>query len=190
MAIRSLKTGSFSRSTQVGNSIILPGDYESIATVTVGSGGSSSIEFTNIPQTFTHLQLRGIVRATATGWVSGKFNDDATAGIYRDHYLYGSGTTAFAGTNGANAAMYFGPYLGATTSNVFGVNVTDILDYTNTNKYKTVRTLWGYENNNVGGDQVWFQSQLWQKTNAITKITLSLSNFAQYSHFALYGIRG
>jgi hypothetical protein len=163
--------------------------FDSIATVTVGAGGTGSITFDNIPGTFAHLQIRGIARATATGWVTATFNDDVTASIYRDHYLYGNGTSAIAGTNGANNLMYFGPYLGATTSNVFGVNVTDILDYANTNKNKTVRTMWGYENNNVGGDQVWFQSQLWMKTNAITKITLSLSNFAQYSHFALYGIK-
>ena len=31
--------------------------YESIATVTVGSGGSSTITFSSIPATFTHLQI-------------------------------------------------------------------------------------------------------------------------------------
>lgn len=165
------------------------GAYVPIATTTVGAGGASSITFSNIPQTYKHLQIRGIARTNATNWVTATFNSDTTAGIYRDHYLYGNGTTAFAGTNGANAAMYFGPYLGATTSNVFGVNITDILDYTNTNKYTTVRTLWGYENNNVGGDQIWFQSQLYMKTDAITTITLSLTTFQQYSQFALYGIR-
>jgi hypothetical protein len=32
------------------------GDFESIATVTVGSGGSAVISFTSIPSTYAHLQ--------------------------------------------------------------------------------------------------------------------------------------
>ena len=78
MAIRSLKTGSFSRSTQVGNSIILPGDYESIATVTVGAGGSSSVTFSSIPSTYTHLQIRFTAQcsnsATAADNLAFRFN--------------------------------------------------------------------------------------------------------------------
>jgi hypothetical protein len=34
-----------------------PTDFESIATVTVGGGGASSISFTSIPATYKHLQL-------------------------------------------------------------------------------------------------------------------------------------
>ena len=36
--------------------------YESIATVTVGSGGAANVEFTSIPADYTHLQIRGIGR--------------------------------------------------------------------------------------------------------------------------------
>ena len=36
--------------------------YESIATVSVGSGGQSSIVFSSIPSTYKHLQLRAIAR--------------------------------------------------------------------------------------------------------------------------------
>ena len=168
----------------------VPNSFESIATVTVGAGGSSSITFSSIPSTYKHLQIRGIVRTNSTGWVTATFNGNTTAGIYRDHYMYGQGTAVYAGTNGANSSMYFGPYLGATTSNTYGVNITDILDYSNTAKYKTVRTMWGYENNNSGGDQVWLQSQLFMDTSAISSITLNLSTMQQYSTFALYGIKG
>jgi hypothetical protein len=38
--------------------------YESIATVTVGSGGASEVEFTSIPSTYTHLQIRALARNT------------------------------------------------------------------------------------------------------------------------------
>ena len=36
------------------------GSYESIQTVTVGLGGAANVEFTSIPATYTHLQIRGI----------------------------------------------------------------------------------------------------------------------------------
>jgi hypothetical protein len=36
------------------------GDYESIATVSVGGGGAADVEFTSIPGTYTHLQIRAL----------------------------------------------------------------------------------------------------------------------------------
>jgi hypothetical protein len=81
--------------------------------------------------------------------------------------------------------------LDSEPANVFGGVVIDILDYKNTNKYKTVRILSGTEYNNSNGG-VSFNSGLWQNTDAITTITLQPSgaNFAEYSQFALYGIKG
>jgi len=69
-------------------------------------------------------------------------------------------------------------------------HIVDILDYANTNKYTTMRSLSAYDAN--GSGLVWFQSLLWMNTNAITniKIIRSTSGFNQYSHFALYGIKG
>jgi hypothetical protein len=43
------------------------GDFESIATVTVGGGGAATVEFTSIPATYTHLQLRYIAQKTSNG---------------------------------------------------------------------------------------------------------------------------
>ena len=77
------------------------------------------------------------------------------------------------------------------TANSFGAYVVDVLDYANTNKYKTVRTLGGKDLNGSGQEGLY--SNLWKNTNAITDITLKVvggSNFVQYSHFALYGIKG
>ena len=77
------------------------------------------------------------------------------------------------------------------TANAFAVCVIDILDYANGNKYKTIRTIGGYDIN--GGGQEGLFSNLWKNTNAITDITIKVvggSNFAQYSSFALYGIKG
>jgi len=74
------------------------------------------------------------------------------------------------------------------TASAFGTAVIDILDYANTNKYKTVRTLAGWDAN--GSGLVSFWSGSWRNTNATTTITLlpNLGNWAQYSQFALYGV--
>lgn len=179
------------------------GDYQSIATVTVGSGGSSSISFTSIPSGYQHLQIRGIARSTGAATygtndvILFRLNSDSGTN-YSSHYLVGgdNGSVTFAG--GAAGQTYFNMGWNASNSspsNVFSTSVTDILDYSNTNKYKTLRMLSGYETNNAnsfGGNCLWYGSGGWYNTNAITSITMTYSgsNFAQYSSFALYGIKG
>lgn len=162
------------------------GAYDSIATTTVGTGGASSITFSSIPSTYTHLQIRGIAQATlATGFI--RFNSDS-ASNYATHYLYGDGASAASGAATNQTISY--AFLATASANIFGGAVIDILDYTNTNKYKTMRSLSGGDQNGTG--YIELISGLWQSTSAITSITLipASGNFAQYSSFALYGIKG
>jgi predicted patatin/cPLA2 family phospholipase len=80
---------------------------------------------------------------------------------------------------------------GGMTASTFGAGVIDILDYADTNKFKTTRTLNGVSSNASSAiDYIFLVSGLWRSTSAITSITLTGNNFAQYSHFALYGIKG
>ena len=193
MAIRSLKSGSFSRSTQVGNSIILPGDYESIATVTVGSGGSSSITFSSIPSTYTHLQLRVFAYGTQSVSDLTNMNISVNSGTStaNSHRLSGNGSTVSSYNGGAG---YFQILLPTGTGlSTFGTGIVDFLDYANTNKYKTIRGLGGYDLN--GSGQVVIPSAYFATTSAISSITLNtdgglITGWGQYSKFALYGIRG
>jgi len=190
MAISSMKTGLIKRSLLVGNPSFIPTSYESIATVTVGSGGSATVSFTSIPSTYTHLQLRWIGRNTSTNSTIVKIGFDSADTTYW-HLLYGDG-----GSAGASAESEANPRIGniplsSQTASAFGAGITDILDYTNTNKYKTLRSLAGYDVNGSGG-YVLMYSGLWKSTAAITTMTISAgaNNFAQYSQFALYGIKG
>jgi hypothetical protein len=176
------------------------GDYESIATVTVGSSGAANVEFTSIPSTFSHLQIRYIVRndftSGASNFLEGQFNSD-TGNNYAAHWLFGNGSTVTAGASSSRSTIRSGivtsTYSGS--SSAFSVGVIDILDYANTSKYKTVRALGGYDSNNVSAEPGYasFISSLWQNTNAITSIKLfngnTSFNLVQYSHFALYGIK-
>ena len=161
-----------------------PGSYESIATVTVGSGGAANIEFTSIPSTYTHLQIRGIGLITSAGGFTVQFNSD-TGSNYSWHQLYGEGSIAQSNSGATQTFMYMAYGGGSATAP--NALVTDILDYANTNKYKTLRSLSGNDLNGSGGIQFW--SGNWRSTSAITSIKVTAS-FNQYSQLALYGIKG
>jgi hypothetical protein len=169
--------------------------YESIATVTVGSGGSATVSFSSIPSTFKHLQIRGTHRSDAASSGNNvglymRFNSD-TGSNYNWHELAGngSGTLAYGQADSGINASPHGPRSG-DTANVFNAEVIDILDYTDTNKNTTTRALAGDDLN--GSGWIHLSSGLWRNTAAITTITLFVesSNIAQYSSFALYGIKG
>jgi hypothetical protein len=167
--------------------------YESISTVTVGSGGTSEINFTSIPSTYTHLQIRLIGRVTSSVTeLRVKFNGDTNTANYFWHELYGTGTAAGAisQTGGGTPlrTMYWGGL--PIAANIFGAGVMDILDYANTNKNKVLRMLSGYDTNGAG--YLHFDSGLWISLSAITSITLypPSVNLTEYSSFALYGIKG
>ena len=177
------------------------GAYDALSTVTVPSGGLATITFAGIPQGYKHLQIRAIARSTssvagstvsygASGFMT--FNGDSAAN-YAVHYIEGNGSTA-----SANAIPNFnyllisdlgGPYA-TSTAGIFSASVIDILDYSNTSKNKTLRVLNGQDRNGYG--RMMFQSGLWVNTAAISSISVTISdsaNFAQHSQFTLYGVR-
>ena len=171
--------------------------FDSIATVTVGSGGAANVEFTSIPATYSHLQIRGIMRCTtAASGTSDLFlnmNSD-TGSNYSYHLLQGDGSTTAAGGAATQTKIVMQNCItrANSTANVFGATVIDILDYANTNKYKTMRSINGSNQNDTSTDyRILFFSGLWQSTSAITSLKLApqSDNFAQYSHFAVYGIK-
>jgi hypothetical protein len=174
----------------------LPTSYESIATSTVGSGGTATVTFSSIPSGYTHLQIR--MSALSTGTTSTpddwKFNFNNDSGSnYASHGLYGNGSTVSVSTarTSFTSIRFTGFDRGIT--NGITVGVIDILDYANSSKYKTLRGLVGFDNNSsTYPGAVALGSGVWMNTTAINRIdiTNSLGNFNQYSHFALYGIKG
>ncbi len=163
--------------------------FESIATTTVGAGGQSTITFSSIPATFTHLQIRVFARDTASAnqSMSIRLNSDSGSN-YSYHRLYGLGSSVGSDATANASQMLLGVY--TNDSDNFSPTVADILDYANTNKYKTLRTLSGWDNNSSG--RVFYMSGSWRSTSAITSITITpeTNSFTQYSQFALYGIKG
>ena len=176
-----------------GNPAVTFSNFESIATVTVGSGGAPEVEFTSIPSTYTHLQIRAIVRSNRnTGdTLNVRFNSD-TSSSYARHGLYGNGssTGAVGGTSETQMQEWDNIADNSMTANVFAGGIMDILDYANTNKYKTVRSLQGTDVN--GSGHIYLASGLWANTSAITSIKFYVAygtGVMQYTQFALYGVK-
>jgi hypothetical protein len=164
------------------------GAYDSLATVTVGSGGLSSIVFAGIPAGYKHLQIRAFARATSQARLIMRLNGD-TGNNYSVHYILGDGTSASAGAaaSAANLAMA----QSQADANIFSASIVDLLDYSNTSKNKTVRILAGNEKN-ASGSEIALWSGAFLNTSAINSATLnfdSSANIAQYSQFSLYGVR-
>jgi hypothetical protein len=183
--------------SQISGHLFAPsGAYDSIATVTLGTA-ASSVTFSSIPSTYTHLQVRVFARSARADWgdtLQVRVNGDTGANYY-GHYLLGNGAATFAGSYGATTGLLYCGTVSAGSAPVgtFGGPIIDILDYTSANKNKVFRVLHGADNNSSNG-AVGFLSAAWNNSStAINSLVFSVdsaSNFAQYTSFALYGIKG
>ena len=166
-------------------------DFVSISTTTVGASSQLTITFNSIPSTYKHLQIRAIALSASNSVpVLLRFNSD-TGSNYSQHYFAGQGALVSSGGTASTSSItltgIYARFLDPSNPWSF---VIDILDYANTNKYKTVRSFHGADYN--GSGEINLTSGNWRSTSAISTITLSMasSGFTQYSQFALYGITG
>lgn len=168
------------------------GAYELIETA-YGTGSSGTITFSSIPSTYKHLQIRYVARSGATQ-LDVTCNGAGT-GNYVAHFLRGNGTAVSSGqlstTASAGARLGFG-LASLDVANVHNAGVIDFLDYANTNKYKTMRALYGGHYVYAGNyTNIYEWSGLFMQTAAISSITLSATDIiTATSRFSLYGIRG
>jgi hypothetical protein len=170
-----------------------PGAMIPLATTTLSSN-TASVTFSDIPQNYEHLQIRVLARtnrASAQGdYIKLNFNSD-TAANYAGHELSGWNGSALSAANTSVGAAFVNRFAAANQeANAFGAGIIDILDYANTGKYTTVRSVAGWADTTAGNPH--FNSALWQNTSAITSIAIIAGGgtlINQYSHFALYGIK-
>ena len=163
--------------------------FNSIATGIVDASGSSSITFSSIPQTFSHLQLRCYVKGT--GALSITFNGSATGYVSTFTEGDGGGGSIGSGRDATSASiLLYGAVAATTPTNYFGHSVIDIPNYTNTNITKTLRALngWDYNSANPKG-YIDLDGGFWNNTNAINSITVSATSFVQNAQVSLYGIK-
>lgn len=199
MAVISIKNKLKSGSLLVGNEAYFSSAFVSIATAN-GTGSASAVTFSNIPQTYKHLQLRVTSRTTLGAVVDTmyayNFNGSTASTNSATHLLYGNGSSALASNSTGNYSAILGYTTGANAlSNSYGTAVIDFLDYSNTNKNKTIRSLFGWDDNGATSQATYvgLQSALPVAlgTGAITEMTILFNgNITTASSFALYGIKG
>ena len=172
-----------------------PGAFDSIASAT--PSGTSTVTFSSIPQTFKHLQLRMMTRDTtnsgSTELTIVRINNNS-GNVYYNNYIIASGNNVNATNSYGDGASMWALTFGALSSysDLFGVSIFDFVDYSSTNKRKTIRANMGLndtDNGSVNGLRL--ANWTYLSTDAVSTITLSaVSNFASGTIISLYGIRG
>lgn len=162
------------------------------------SGTSTTITFSNIPQTYTSLRLAILARTDTVGYpVTSimRFNGDSGNNYSRQemHDIGTGGTPSTATVATSVSAARIG--ISADSSNAANnaaVYVIDIPSYTATTFFKTGVSLFGNTDQTTAGDNnVGVAVFTWQNTAAITSITLANfdgSNFIAGTSVQLYGV--
>jgi hypothetical protein len=172
--------------------------YDSLAAITVPSGNLASITFSGIPAGYRHLQLRCIARDTnANSQINSLYISFNGVGgsSYAWHRMEGLGSgSGIAGSITSTGNIWIGPAAtNGYNSGIFAAHIIDILDYSNTNKNKTVRHIGGFDTNGTGSEpgEIALTSGLFMSTSAISSLTISIGGQSQVqnSHFALYGVK-
>jgi hypothetical protein len=174
----------------------MPNTLIPIQTVTVGAGGLSSIDFTNIPQNYTDLSIKFSVRATSSASARAEdtlvlaLNNDTTGSNYTVRYLRGNGASAGSGVGSGFAGSYAGEFNGSTsTASTFTSGMVYLPNYAGaTNKSFSIDIV---QETNASTAYMQLHASLWANTSAVNRLTFSNYNsntFAQGSTFTLYGI--
>ncbi len=160
--------------------------YSKISTVTVGSGGSSSINFIAIPQNYTDLLIFTSTRsnsATESNYYRVRFNSSTTN--YSGKHLSGSGS----GTSSGNFETWGNTVNSTATANTFENAYFYVPNYTSSNNKSVSGD--NTQENNATLSRINLIAGLWSDASAITsvQIVLDAGNFVQYSTATLYGIK-
>jgi hypothetical protein len=162
--------------------------FESIASYSISSN-TASVTFSSISSSYKHLQIRGVYYSTANNGsdVLMRFNSDS-GNNYSHHGYVGNGVSnATSYGSGSQSYVVVGNQSIGTTP---GTGICDILDFANTNKYKTTRATCTLTLS--GGGQIYYMGGNWRNNSAITSIEISAysSNFKAGTLISLYGIKG
>ena len=161
--------------------------YEAIATVTVGSGGAASIEFSSIPATYTDLKLVFSTRVDVGGGQNGFYISlNSNTASFSAKQIQGDGSSVasfsllrFAGYSDASGA----------TANTFSNGELYFPNYASSNNKSFSGD--AVQENNQTTAYILMGAHLWSNSAAISTITLTpdTANFVQYSTATLYGIK-
>lgn len=167
--------------------------YVAIATVTVGSGGASSISFSSIPNTYTDLALKMSLRSNRTDYATDNvrmtFNSNTTG--YTTRRLEGSGSAAFSDVNASTTSFLLGYADGDTmTADTFASMDIYIPNYAGSNNKSL--SVDGVTENNATFAMMALGAGLWENTAAITSLSIFPqvgTLWKQHTTATLYGIK-
>ena len=170
----------------------MPNTMTLINAVTVGAGGSSTISFSSIPQTYTDLVLKFSGKSNNAGvyeFVAMRFNSNSSSS-YTTRVLRGSGSAVTSQINGTTSfefEMVDGD--GSQETNTFGNMEIYIPNYAGSNN-KSVSTD-GVSEGNRTLAYAGLNAGLFSNTAAVTSIALTTvagTTWLQHSTAYLYGI--
>jgi hypothetical protein len=170
----------------------MAGAFVKISSVTVGAGGSSTMNFTSIPSTYTDLCVKLSMRTNKGSGTSDsiflRMNGDTGSTNYKYRYLYGTGSSTATGAATTDQWCYIGDSnITSSTSNNFTSADVYIPNYLS-NGYKTVGSDLCMENNTTT-TYTYLAANAWLSTSAITSLSfITTASFVQYSTATLYGI--
>jgi hypothetical protein len=167
----------------------MPTTYNKIATVTVGSGGASSIEFTSIPATYTDLLILTSTRCSGTD-SDIRLTFNTSGGTYTLRKLLGNGSSVSSET-GTNAFLRNNP--SGSTASTFTNSMVYIPNYAGSNA-KSLSADSVAENNATSNAVVQLSVGNWSGTSAITSIKIDSTSgpsqtLVEHSTATLYGIK-
>lgn len=171
----------------------MPSTFQKIATVTVGSGGAASIDFTSVPATYTDLVIKLSSRIGSSADRDGvllTFNNTGSGYSFRRIFAYDSNSVAADSGSSQSYTQIGNTTANNATSNTFGSHEIYIPNYAGTFN-KSIITEATAENNSASSWVVTLGGTLWSNTAAINRVTLTplSSTFVQNSTATLYGIK-
>lgn len=169
------------------------GDTEqgAIVPIAYADGRDADMEFTNIPQTYQDLMLiinvrDKLIAGPRTSIYFGA-NGSATVGDYIWTSMYGDGSSMTADRSSTNQWSAAGVPGYNATAGEYSTVIIHLLDYKNTNKFKTM--LQRSAEDSAGSGIVSLHHGLWKQTAAISSLQLR-NTFQTGSKVTLYGIKG
>lgn len=166
--------------------------FELISSVTVGSGGAASIDFTSIPSTYTDLCIKfSLLTSYSSNYISAQVTFNGSTSGYSNRMVYGLGSGAPASASGSGSYIDWAAYGTGTTAtaSTFGNGEIYIPNYAgSTNKSISADSV---SENNATQAIAALTAGLWSNTAAINRVTLTGNggNIAQYSTAYLYGVK-